>query len=95
MRIEAYNQIQQIYNNTKVAKANKTAAATRVSDAVQISSFGKDLQAAKAALKETPDIRENITIPLKAKIQNGSYDVPTSSFADKLMDKWNEAKGLA
>ena len=89
MRIEAYNQIQQIYNDSKVKKAQNTYKAGQT-DQVEISSFGKDIQAAKKALAGTPDIRENLTEPLKQQIQNGTYSVSGESFADKLLEKYDE-----
>ena len=64
MRIEAYNQIQQVYNSSKVQKAARTEKTGRT-DAVQISSVGKDIQTVKQALAETPDIRGNVVAPLK------------------------------
>ena len=57
MRIEAYNQVAQIYGAQKTtakAKANKTTSMGR--DEVQISSFGKDLQVAKAAMKNSAEV---------------------------------------
>ena len=93
MRIEAYNQIQQVYNSSKVQKAAK-AEKTGRTDAVQISSVGKDIQTAKQALAETPDIRENLTTPLKQTVQNGSYNIDDESFADKLLSKYNATEGI-
>ena len=57
MRIEAYNQVQQLYQAKQAGKTQKSAAAGRT-DRVQISSFGKDIQIAKAAVASAPDIRE-------------------------------------
>lgn len=91
MRIEAYTQVQQVYQSQKVNKSQKTGNAAK-SDNVQISSFGKDIQAAKAALAGSPDIREELTAPIKAKIQNGTYEVSNSSFADKLLQKYKEMR---
>ena len=93
MRIEAYNQIQQVYNSSKVQKAAKTEKAGRT-DAVQISSVGKDIQTVKQALAETPDIRENVVAPLKQAVQNGSYDIDNESFTDKLLSKYSAAEGV-
>lgn len=89
MRIESYNQIQQIYQKQRI---NKTQAVQQASqaDMVQISSLGKDIQTAKAAVKNCPDIREELTAPIKAKIDNGTYDVDTASFAEKLLQKYSE-----
>lgn len=89
MRIEAYNQVQQMYQTQKV---NRTQAASSVvrKDKVQISSIGKDIQTAKAAVNGAPDIREDVIAPIKAKIQNGTYQVEAGSFAEKLLAKYAE-----
>jgi negative regulator of flagellin synthesis FlgM len=84
MRIEAYNQIGQVYAPKKTYGTAKTNTVSRM-DQVQISSIGKDIQTVKQAVANAPDVRENITAPLKAKVQNGSYDVSTDDFASKLM----------
>ena len=73
MRIEAYTQVQQLYQS-------------------QISSQGKDFQTAKAAVAAAPDIREELTAPIKARIQNGTYSVDTASFAEKLLQKQEEMR---
>lgn len=91
MRIEAYTQVQQIYQSQQVNKSRKTGNVAK-SDNVQISSFGKDIQAAKTALAGSPDIREELTAPIKAKIQSGTYAVDNESFADKLLKKYDEMR---
>lgn len=91
MRIAAYTQVQQVYQSQKVNKTRSTGNVTK-SDDVQISSFGKDIQTAKAAVAGSPDIREELTAPIKAKIQNGTYEVSNESFADKLLQKYEEMR---
>lgn len=91
MRIEAYNQVQQIYQTKRTAKTQKSAAADKM-DRVQISSFGRDIHIAKAAVALAPDIREELTAPIKAKIQDGTYEVSSASFAEKLMQKYEEMR---
>ncbi len=90
MRIEAYTQVQQIYGNKKTAKMQKSMKAAS-SDQLQISNIGKDIQTAKAAVAASSDIREELTAPLKASIANGTYQVSGESFAEKLMQKYEEA----
>lgn len=90
MRIDAYNQISQIYKTTNKAKVSKTASVQSTNDQLQISSFGKDLQIAKQAVAQTPDVREDLVSELKARIQNDSYEVSNESFAEKLMQKFAE-----
>ena len=90
MRIEAYNQVQQVYSTNRarpVAGVQKAQA----TDNVQISSIGKDILTAKNAVKNAPDVREDVIAPLKEKIQNGTYDVDAGSFADKLMERFSAA----
>ncbi|MDO4966804.1 MAG: flagellar biosynthesis anti-sigma factor FlgM [Lachnospiraceae bacterium] len=89
MRIDAYNAVSQVYQASKpkqVAKTNKTGKM----DQVQISSFGRDLQIAKQAVKDAPDIREDVTAPLKQSIQSGTYNVSGEDFASKLLAKYQE-----
>ena len=91
MRIEAYTQVQQLYQTKKVNQARKEGSVSRA-DQVQISSFGKDIQTAKAAVAGSPDIREELTAPIKAQIQNGTYSVDNGSFAEKLLQKYEEMR---
>lgn len=91
MRIEAYTQVQQVYQSQKVKRAQKTGQAS-VNDQVQISSFGKDIQSAKTAVANSADIREDLVAPIKTRIQNGTYEVSNESFAEKLLSKMKEMR---
>jgi negative regulator of flagellin synthesis FlgM len=91
MRIDAYAQVQQLYQTQKVNRAQKTGNVVQ-SDKVQISSFGRDIQTAKAAVMGSPDIREELTAPIKAKIDNGTYEVSNQTFAEKLIQKYEEMR---
>ena len=84
MRIDAYNQIAQVYKTTRAAKLRKTENARHGRDEVQISSFGRDYQLAKQAVTEAADIREDIVAELIAKVNSGYYFVDTADFAKKL-----------
>ncbi|MCR4891279.1 MAG: flagellar biosynthesis anti-sigma factor FlgM [Lachnospiraceae bacterium] len=87
MRIEAYAQVQQLYGPRKTNRVASTASISSARDAVEISSLGQNLQMVKKAVKEAPDIREELTAPLKKSIEAGTYQVSGESFADKLMKK--------
>ncbi len=91
MRIEAYTQVQQLYNAKGVAKTTKSASVS-VSDQLQISSTGKDYQVAKNAVKASPDIREDLVASIKASMAAGTYQVSGESFADKLIAKYDEMR---
>ena len=90
MRIDAYNQIAQLYGAQKTyntQKANKSASMG--SDQLSISQAGYSYQAAKAAVSEASDVREDKVAQLKAQIQNGTYSVSPDDFASKLLEKYN------
>lgn len=91
MRIEAYNQVQQLYQAQKVNKTQKASSVHRA-DQVHISSIGKDIQTAKTAVAGSPDVREELIAPIKAKVQSGTYQVEAGSFAEKLLQKYEEMR---
>ena len=93
MRIETFTQVQQLYNAKKPTKTQDKVR-TSSSDQIQISSIGKDIQTAKNAVAAANDIREELTAPIKASIANGTYQVSGESFAEKLMQKYEEIESL-
>lgn len=86
MRIEAYSQVHQLYQAKKVNKVRQTSTAAQT-DQLQFSTLGRDIGAVQAALAGAPDIREDLIVPVKAKVQSGTYQVEDSSFAEKLIQK--------
>ena len=91
MRIEAYTQVQQLYNSAKVQK-DANVQKKGQTDQVQISSMGLNIQAAKAAVKSSEDIRFDKVNPIKEAIANGTYNVSAESFADKLLEKYESLR---
>ena len=90
MRIDAYNQIAQIYGAQQKynsQKANKTASMG--SDQLSISQAGYSHQTAKKAVAEASDVREDKVAKLKAQIQAGTYSVDPEAFANKLLGNYN------
>lgn len=89
MRIDAYNQINQLYGVGKTKKTGKANAGNvNTKDQVSFSSIGRDMQIAKAALANVPDVRQDKIDSLKSAIQNGTYQVSNESFAEKLMSAY-------
>ena len=87
MRIDAYAQVQQLYQTKKVQKAEH-AKKGGFSDQLQISNMGKDLQVAKSAVAQAPDVRADVVASLKEQINNGTYQVSGESFAEKVLEKY-------
>lgn len=90
MRIESYIQVQQLYNTQKPKRAQDVNTGS-FSDKLQISAQGKDIQTAKQAVRMSPDIRESVIAPIRAQLQNGTYDVSNEAIADKMIEKYNQA----
>ena len=90
MRIDAYNQVNQLYGVKKTGKSGKTGYTSSISstDQVSFSSIGKDMQIAKTTLASVPDVREDRVAALKTQVQNGTYNVSNESFADKLLSAY-------
>lgn len=91
MRIDAYNQVAQVYGTQRrsVTRTNRTAAGYISSDQVSISQTGYDYQIAKKAVSEASDIREDKVAQLKAKVEAGEYQVEPDDFASKLLERYN------
>ena len=87
MRIDAYAQVQQLYQTKKAQKA-EPAKKGGFSDQLQISNMGKDLQVAKSAVAQAPDVRADVVASLKEQINNGTYQVSGESFAEKVLEKY-------
>ena len=86
MRIDAYNAVNQIYQTT--AKVKKVDAEKKVQkdDKLEISQAGKDINVAKKAIKESPDVREDKIEAIKKQMAEGTYSVSTEALADKILD---------
>lgn len=87
MRIEAYNQVAQIYRSSGASKMKGTDNVSK-RDEVQISQTGRDYQVAKQAVAEASDIREDKVAQLKNRIASGNYKVGAGDFAAKLLEKY-------
>ena len=92
MHIEAYTQVQQIYKPKQSARNQQAGAASGNSDWLQISTTGKDFQTAKSAVAAVPDVREDLVASIKSRIDNGTYQVSASAFAEKLLTKIDEMR---
>ena len=88
MRIEAYNQVAQLYKTNKTSSTRPASASAMGRDEVQISSFGRDYQIAKKAVAEASDIREDKVAEMKSKYESNDYQVETGDFASKLLEKY-------
>ena len=89
MRIDAYNQVAQLYGIQKNLKTQKAQNAAGPRDQVSISQAGRDYQVAKSAVSEASDIREDKVASIKERIASGEYNVSADELAQKLAAKYN------
>lgn len=87
MRIDAFNQVSQLY------KANNKQNVTKVetngySDKVEISQEGKAYHIVKQVLTQTPDIREEKVNAIKQMMQSGTYNISAEEVADKMVNHY-------
>ena len=87
MRIEAYNQVSQVFGANRASRV-KGSGNTGKKDEVQISQAGRDYQVAKQAVAEASDIRADKVAALKSSIASGSYKVETGDFTAKLIERY-------
>ena len=68
MRIDAMNQVSQLYSS-KATKKTGQAGGLSFSDSLEISRVGRDMQVAKAAVAAAPDVREDRVEPSRQRLQ--------------------------
>ncbi|CCU80832.1 hypothetical protein HSACCH_02347 [Halanaerobium saccharolyticum subsp. saccharolyticum DSM 6643] len=75
--------IEQYYQQLK-QKQNKAAKNSK-NDQIKISSQAKGILTAKAELKNRPQIRTDKVADLKAKLENGNYQIDSKKIAEKML----------
>ena len=88
MRIDAMNQVSQIYSANRTKKSANSNALS-FADTLEMSQAGKALQVAKAAVAAAPEVREDRIAQIKAAMENGTWSVSDNDLADKLLDSFD------
>jgi len=88
MRIDAMNQVSQIYSANRTKKSANSNALS-FADTLELSQAGKALQVAKAAVAAAPEVREDRIAQIKAAMENGTWSVSDNDLADKLLDSFD------
>ena len=88
MRIDAMNQVSQIYFANRTKKSANSNALS-FADTLELSQAGKALQVAKAAVAAAPEVREDRIAQIKAAMENGTWSVSDNDLADKLLDSFD------
>lgn len=87
MRIDAVNQVSQIYQASKPRKVNNANTAY-AKDEFQISCTAQDYGIAKKAVSEAQEVREDKVAYFKNALASGTYNVSSQEIADKLVGNY-------
>src|SRR5215471_6038619 len=71
--------------NTKPARANRQHRAAQSQDSVSLSNSARSLAAAREAVQNAPDVREQKVADIKQQISDGTYSVPSAVLARKMI----------
>lgn len=87
MRVDAVNQVSQIYKPSSAKKVEKSGA-VKSRDAYEISQFAKDYQTAKNAVSEASEVREEKVAQIKEALASGNYNVSAQEVAEKIVSNY-------
>ncbi len=87
MRVDALNQVTQLYGQTKPKKVTKEKP-SYMQDEFKISRTAQDYQVAKNAVSEAPEVREGKVAELKDALASGTYNVSSQEIAEKMVSKY-------
>ncbi len=83
------NQTFKVNAPTSKVRTNATSAVaynSKVgSDDLEVSDLGRELNVARKAAKQTPDVRQNLVDDIKARFKAGKYEVDTNAIAQKIL----------
>lgn len=87
MRIDAYMQVNQLYQASKPKSASKSSKSASSNDSLEISNFGKDYQIAKKAAAEVSEVREDKVRDIRERMKAGTYNVSIEDVAENLAER--------
>lgn len=93
MRIDGINNVNRAYKVNSANRISRTAKVSKEKDSLALSDMAKDLQIAKKAVSNAPDIRKEKVDNIKKKIQSGTYNVSAKEVADKIVDRYFDKRG--
>ncbi|MCT4596757.1 MAG: flagellar biosynthesis anti-sigma factor FlgM [Vallitalea sp.] len=93
MRIDGIKNVNQAYKVNSANRISKMAKVKKDKDSLALSDMGKDLQVAKKAVNNAPDIRYEKVNNIKKRLQSGTYNVTAKEVADKIVDRYFDERG--
>lgn len=90
MRIDGINNVGSVYKNNQAKKAYSNSSVSTSKDTLALSDFAKELNVAKQAISNVPEVRQSKVDEIKKQMEAGNYNVTASQLADKLLNKYFE-----
>lgn len=87
MRVDALNQVTQLYEQAKPKKVTKEKP-SYAKDEFQISRTAQDYQVAKNAVSAASEIREDKVAEFQEALASGTYNVSSQEIAEKMVSKY-------
>lgn len=85
---EQLSQVLKTYNQKKASESNSEAKKSKdKGDKLSISTGAKELQKAKKALDDQPQVRREKVESLKKQIKTGNYNVSGEEVAEKMLSR--------
>ncbi|MBP7765342.1 MAG: flagellar biosynthesis anti-sigma factor FlgM [Deltaproteobacteria bacterium] len=72
-------------NESAAAATDQQTAAMKPEEKVHLSTTAREIQKAKVAVSELPDIREEKVQAIKAQVEKGTYNVSGEQIAEKMV----------
>lgn len=85
MRVDAYSAISQLYQANSISSAKKAESTQKSSDKLEFSQTAKTYQVAKAAVKESSDVRIDKVEAIRTQMLAGTYNISSEAIADKII----------
>ena len=86
MKIHNLQGAMQAYNKNRISPKQEVKSKQVEADAMTVSPEAKTFSAALAAVKNSPDIRQDKVDALKDKIDSGNYKISDEQLVDKLIE---------
>lgn len=77
--------VQNLRNQKNDAPTGEAARDTAKRDTVNISTQGRDIRQAVKIAKSAPDVREDKITAIRARIENGTYEIESEKIAAKMI----------
>lgn len=92
MKIEGPSKIQSVYGANSVSTVQPKSKVQMAKDILSVSTVAKDYSVAAKALKNVPDVREDLVDKLKQQIESGNYNTSGNEIISSVQNAMFDTK---